>query len=100
MATGGDSKRAGVLRVTWYTACPTCKLQTLKNKPIQLTLCVIVHSYDSHQKERWDQNSFDPEYPTEPLESFEPAVRKVFKAPRKRVDASTGWPDEQRGQES
>ena len=26
----------------------------------------------------WDQNSFDPEYPTEPLASFEPALRRVF----------------------
>ena len=28
--------------------------------------------------ERWDQSSFDPGYPTESLESFEPAVREVF----------------------
>jgi predicted HD phosphohydrolase len=28
--------------------------------------------------ERWDQSSFDPEYPTKPLEYFEPMVRKVF----------------------
>jgi predicted HD phosphohydrolase len=48
--------------------------------------------------EKYDQNSFDPEYPTEPLESFEPAVRKIFKAPRKRIDASADWPDEQQGQ--
>jgi predicted HD phosphohydrolase len=26
----------------------------------------------------WDQNSFDPQYPWEPLESFEPLVRKIF----------------------
>ena len=26
----------------------------------------------------WDQNSFDPEYPWDPLESFEPLVRKIF----------------------
>lgn len=28
--------------------------------------------------ERWDQSSFDPDYPTEPLETFEPMVREVF----------------------
>ena len=26
----------------------------------------------------WDQCSFDPDYPTEPLSSFEPALRRVF----------------------
>jgi predicted HD phosphohydrolase len=26
----------------------------------------------------WDQNSFDPEYPTEPLSKFEPIVRRIF----------------------
>jgi predicted HD phosphohydrolase len=26
----------------------------------------------------WDQNSFDPEYPTEPLSKFEPIVRQIF----------------------
>lgn len=26
----------------------------------------------------WDQNSFDPKYPWDPLESFEPLVRKIF----------------------
>jgi len=26
----------------------------------------------------WDQSSFDPAYPWDPLESFEPAVRKIF----------------------
>ncbi|GAA4879809.1 HD domain-containing protein [Actinomycetospora straminea] len=26
----------------------------------------------------YDQNSFDPDYPTEPLEFFEPLVRRVF----------------------
>jgi predicted HD phosphohydrolase len=26
----------------------------------------------------WDQNSFDPEYPTEPLSRFEPIVRQIF----------------------
>jgi predicted HD phosphohydrolase len=28
--------------------------------------------------ERWDQASFDPDYPTESLEHFEPLVREVF----------------------
>ncbi|WP_375741341.1 HD domain-containing protein [Pseudomonas boanensis] len=28
--------------------------------------------------ERWDQASFDPDYPTPPLEYFEPMVRRVF----------------------
>ena len=28
--------------------------------------------------ERWDQTSFDPAFPTDPLESFEPEVREVF----------------------
>ena len=32
--------------------------------------------------EKWDQTSFDPDYPTQPLEYFEPMVRKVFKAPK------------------
>lgn len=28
--------------------------------------------------ERWDQASFDPDYPMQPLEHFEPMVREVF----------------------
>lgn len=28
--------------------------------------------------ERWDQASFDPDYPTLPLEAFEPMVREIF----------------------
>lgn len=28
--------------------------------------------------ERWDQSSFDPDYPTKPLEYFEPLVREIF----------------------
>jgi predicted HD phosphohydrolase len=27
---------------------------------------------------RWDQASFDPDYPAKPLEAFEPVVRRVF----------------------
>jgi predicted HD phosphohydrolase len=30
---------------------------------------------------RWDQTSFDPDYPTRPLEFFEPVVRKIFSRP-------------------
>lgn len=30
----------------------------------------------------WDQTSFDPKYPTHPLEHFEPMVRRVFAQPR------------------
>lgn len=30
---------------------------------------------------RWDQSSFDPDYPTKPLEVFEPYVRQVFSRP-------------------
>ena len=32
--------------------------------------------------DNWDQNSFDPNYPTSPLEHFEPMVRRVFAQPR------------------
>ncbi len=28
--------------------------------------------------ERWDQSSFDPDYPSKPLQYFEPLVREVF----------------------
>jgi predicted HD phosphohydrolase len=28
--------------------------------------------------DEWDQNAFDPDYPTRPLEHFEPMVREVF----------------------
>ena len=31
--------------------------------------------------ERWDQASFDPDHPWEPLESFEPLLREVFSRP-------------------
>ena len=30
----------------------------------------------------WDQTSFDPDYPTEPLAHFEPLVREVFARPK------------------
>lgn len=30
---------------------------------------------------RWDQASFDPDFPTEPLEHFEPLVRALFAKP-------------------
>ena len=32
--------------------------------------------------DEWDQTSFDPDYPTEPLSHFEPKVRSVFARPR------------------
>ncbi len=32
--------------------------------------------------DEWDQTSFDPDYPTKPLEHFEPMVREVFSRPR------------------
>lgn len=31
--------------------------------------------------ERWDQASFDPDYPSSPLEAFEPLVRSIFTRP-------------------
>jgi predicted HD phosphohydrolase len=31
----------------------------------------------------WDQISFDPDYPTKPLEHFEPLVRSVFSRPQR-----------------
>jgi predicted HD phosphohydrolase len=33
----------------------------------------------------WDQTSFDPDYPTEPLSHFEPLVREVFARPRSLI---------------
>ena len=33
--------------------------------------------------DEWDQAAFDPDYPVEPLEHFEPLVRRVFASPRK-----------------
>jgi predicted HD phosphohydrolase len=33
--------------------------------------------------DEWDQTSFDPDYPTPPLEHFEPLVREIFSAPRR-----------------
>ena len=35
--------------------------------------------------EKYDQNSFDPEYDTLPLKAFEPVVRALFAAPRKSI---------------
>jgi predicted HD phosphohydrolase len=34
--------------------------------------------------EEWDQTSFDPDYPAEPLDHFEPLVRELFARPRDR----------------
>jgi predicted HD phosphohydrolase len=28
--------------------------------------------------ERWDQESFDPDYPTEPIETFRPMLEEIF----------------------
>ena len=41
---------------------------------------------------KYDQNSFDPNYDTMPLEAFEPMVMKLFTAPKSSVyaDAKTG----------
>ena len=36
--------------------------------------------------EKWDQTSFDPDYPTQPLEYFEPMVRKVLTAPKHTLE--------------
>ena len=38
--------------------------------------------------EKYDQNSFDPDYDTLPLEAFEPAVRELFALPRKSIYVS------------
>ena len=39
--------------------------------------------------EKWDQNSFDPNYDTAPIEQFEPMVRRLFdKPPFGRVRAA------------
>lgn len=35
--------------------------------------------------EKYDQNSFDPDYETPPLEAFETALRKLFSAPRRSI---------------
>ncbi len=35
--------------------------------------------------EKYDQNSFDPEYDAQPLEAFEPLVREVFRIPKKSI---------------
>jgi predicted HD phosphohydrolase len=45
--------------------------------------------------ERWDQSSFDPDYPIKPLEHFEPMVRKVFA--RKAYDETVMCKGEVRG---
>jgi len=38
--------------------------------------------------QKYDQNSFDPAYDTQPLEHFELMVRRVFAAPRKSIYVS------------
>jgi predicted HD phosphohydrolase len=42
--------------------------------------------------EHWDQSSFDPDYPTRPLEFFAPMVREVFA--RKTYDSAVVRPGE------
>jgi predicted HD phosphohydrolase len=34
--------------------------------------------------DEWDQFAFDPDFPTYPLEHFEPMVREVFSRPPRR----------------
>lgn len=48
--------------------------------------------FDSCERfcERWDQAAFDPDYPTETLEHFEPMVREVFTRPAFGGAAVTG----------
>ena len=38
----------------------------------------------------YDQNSFDPEYDTEPLEFFEPMLRRVMAAPKRSIYLTPG----------
>jgi len=47
---------------------------------MRVIVTVIITCFDTCAKfcERWDQSSFDPDYPTKPLEHFEPMVREVF----------------------
>ena len=45
--------------------------------------------------ERWDQSSFDPDYPSKPLDVFAPMVREVFA--RKPNDPAVTCPGEVRG---
>lgn len=42
---------------------------------------------------RWDQSSFDPDYPSQPLSFFEPMVRRIFTRPA-HDPAHTGMPAE------
>lgn len=42
--------------------------------------------------EKYDQNSFDPDYDTLPLEAFEDAVRRVFAAPKRSIYLPKGAP--------
>ena len=53
---GNRNARDGIKNHPWYGACEA--------------FCA-----------RWDQVSFDPDYPTRPLEVFEPYVRKIFSRP-------------------
>jgi predicted HD phosphohydrolase len=52
----------------------------LGQEPQRLTAYRDHPYYDSCVRfcERWDQASFDPDYPTQPLEHFAPLVRRIF----------------------
>lgn len=41
--------------------------------------------YTAEFCEKYDQSSFDPDYPTMPLEAFEPMVRSVMAHPRRSI---------------
>jgi predicted HD phosphohydrolase len=43
------------------------------------------YAYTLEFCDRYDQNSFDPEYDTLSLETFEPMVRRVLAAPKKSI---------------
>jgi predicted HD phosphohydrolase len=41
------------------------------------------YAYTAEFCERYDQNCFDPDYPSLPLESFEPLLRRLLSTPRR-----------------
>jgi predicted HD phosphohydrolase len=43
------------------------------------------YGYVAEFCEKYDQSSFDPAYPTEPLEAFEPMVRSVMHRPKRSI---------------
>ena len=48
------------------------------------------YAYTLEFCEKYDQNSFDPEYDTLPLESFEPMVRELLAKPKKSIYLASG----------